>query len=83
MAARTAFAWLLQSLKLQLAGFVDAARAWKGPATRDRVLVDVGAGLRVGLLGKGGVRIDYGHGLTDGANAVSMGIELPWPRLGN
>jgi hypothetical protein len=47
------------------------------------VLVDVGAGLRVGLLGKGGVRIDYGHGLTDGANAVSMGIELPWPRLGN
>ena len=73
----------MPSLKLQLAGFVDAARAWKGPATRDRVLVDVGAGLRVGLLGKGGVRIDYGHGLTDCANAVSMGIELPWPRLGN
>jgi len=73
----------LRSLKLQLAGFVDAARAWKGPATQDRVLVDVGAGLRVGLLGNGGVRIDYGHGLTDGANAVSMGIELPWPRLGN
>ena len=73
----------MQSLKLQLAGFVDAARAWKGPATRDRVLVDIGAGLRVGLHGKGGVRIDYGHGLTDGANAVSMGIELPWPRLGN
>ena len=73
----------MQSLKLQLAGFVDAARAWKGPATRDRVLVDVGAGLRVGLPGKGGVRIDYGHGLTDGANAVSMGIELPWPRLRN
>ena len=72
---------LLQPLKLQLAGFVDAARAWQGPATRDRVLVDVGAGLRAGLLGQGGVRIDYG--LTDGANAVSVGIELPWPRLGN
>ena len=74
---------LLRSPKLQLAGFVDAARAWKGPATRDRVLVDVGAGLRVGLLGQGGVTIDYGHGLTDGANAVSVGVELPWPRLSN
>jgi hypothetical protein len=74
---------VLQSLKLQLAGFVDAARAWKGPATRDRVLVDIGAGLRVGLLGQGGVRVDYGHGLTDGANAVSVGLELPWPRLGH
>jgi len=74
---------LLRSPKLQLAGFVDAARAWKGPATRDRVLVDVGAGLRVSLLGQGGVRIDYGHGLTDGANAASVGVELPWPRLSN
>jgi hypothetical protein len=71
------------SLRLQLAGFVDAARAWNGPDTRNRVLVDTGIGLRATLSGQGGVRFDYAHGMTDGANAVSVSFELPWPRFAN
>jgi peptidase C39-like protein/surface antigen Omp85-like protein len=73
----------LPSLQLQLAGFVDAAQAWNGPDTRDRVLVDTGIGLRATLSGQGGVRLDYAHGMTDGANAVSVSFELPWPRFAN
>ena len=69
------------SPKLQIAAFVDAGRAWDGPATRDRVLVDTGAGVRVGIVGQGAVRIDFAHGVTDGANALSVGLEAPWPRL--
>jgi tetratricopeptide (TPR) repeat protein len=72
---------VLSSLRLQFASFVDAARAWNGPETRNRILVDTGVGVRATLSGQGGVRLDYAHGLTDGANAVSVSFEVPWPRL--
>jgi hypothetical protein len=36
--------------------------------------VDVGAGLRVSLLGLGVLRVDVGHGLHDGRTAVSVGF---------
>ena len=66
--------------RLRGAVFVDAAHAWQGDYVRDRTLVDAGAGVRMGLSGRGTVRIDVAHGLTDGANAVSMDWVLPWPR---
>jgi hypothetical protein len=66
-------------VRLRAAFFVDAARAWHGDVVRDRTLVDVGSGVRVGLPGEGTIRIDYAHGITDGANALSVGWEPRWP----
>jgi outer membrane protein assembly factor BamA len=39
-----------------------------------RAFHDVGVGLRLGLPGAGQVRFDYGHGLTDGADAFFLGL---------
>jgi hypothetical protein len=58
--------------------FVDGARAWRGDYSRDRALVDAGAGVRVGLSGRGAIRIDVAHGLSDGANAISADWVMPW-----
>lgn len=56
--------------------FVDVARAWNGLATTDsRTQVDVGAGVRVSLAMSGTLRVDVGHGLRDGRNAISVGWE--------
>lgn len=56
--------------------FVDVARAWNGLATTDsRTQVDVGAGVRVSLAMLGTLRVDVGHGLRDGRNAISVGWE--------
>lgn len=60
-----------------VAGFVDAAAAQHrlvagGPAA----FADAGAGVRLRAAWLPGVvRVDYAHGLTDGANAVSIGWE--------
>lgn len=43
----------------------------QGPA---RVLHDVGVGLRLALPGAPALRIDYGHGLSDGKNALFIGL---------
>ena len=40
----------------------------------DQTLHDVGIGLRLGLRGKLLLRGDWGHGLTDGKNALTAGI---------
>ena len=37
-------------------------------------LSDLGLGLRLDLPGAGRIRVDYGHGLTDGANAIFLGF---------
>jgi hemolysin activation/secretion protein len=66
--------------RIRGAVFVDTARAWQGDYVRDRTLTDAGAGVRMGLSGRGTIRLDVAHGLTDGANAVSMDWVLPWPR---
>ena len=59
-------------LHLGLAVFYDAARSSRGlQATPWQH--DVGAGLRFALSGTI-VRIDWGHGLTDGANAWTIGV---------
>jgi hypothetical protein len=55
--------------------FVDAARIADGPEPGGvTTLVDIGLGLRISLVGSGVLRIDYGHGLTDGRNAVFVGL---------
>ncbi len=66
---------------VHLAGsaFVDTARAWQGPRSR-RVLSDAGIGLRLLLGREGTLRLDVSHGLTDGARALSVGWERPWPQ---
>jgi hypothetical protein len=66
-------------VRLRGALFVDAARAWRGDFTRDRTLVDVGAGVRLGVAGQGAIRVDTAHGITDGANALSIGWVVGWP----
>jgi hypothetical protein len=47
--------------------------AWVAQPGRE-AFHDVGLGLRIGLPGAGRVRLDYGHGLTDGANAFFAGL---------
>lgn len=54
--------------------FVDAGRIADGPQAGVTTLVDIGVGLRVSLVGSGVLRVDYGHGLTDGRNAVFVGL---------
>ena len=49
--------------------------AWVGRTTAGAaVLHDVGVGLRISLPGSGILRLDFGHGLTDGENAVFIGL---------
>jgi hypothetical protein len=72
-------------LALGLAGFVDAARAWRRPGdgSASPLEVDVGVGVRMALPGGGSrLRVDVAHGLRDGANALSVGWEGSWPGFG-
>lgn len=66
-----------------VATFTDLARAWRlvDGADSSPLHVDVGAGVRVGLPGGGGTaRFDVARGLRDGAVALSVGWQTPWPR---
>ena len=66
---------------LGFAVFVDVAKAGRRPSGDDtRLLADVGAGLRVKLLGEERtLRVDLAHGLGDGNFIVSVSWILPWP----
>jgi predicted double-glycine peptidase len=66
------------AVRLAGSAFIDTARAWKGPRSH-RVLIDAGIGLRVLLGREGTLRVDVAHGLSDGARALSVGWEPPWP----
>ena len=57
--------------------FHDGARIAGAPAGRAATLADLGAGLRLTFPGAPILRIDFGHGLTDGANAVFFGLSSP------
>lgn len=75
---------LLSSLAggLRLALFADSARAWRRLGTNQPSTphVDVGAGLRVALPGKGGtLRVDLARGLRDQRMTLSTGWQAPWP----
>lgn len=70
----------LPGLPLGLAVFLDAARVWHPlrMAAEPRLLVDAGAGVRIGLPGgKSTLRLDAAAGLRDGARALSAGIAAP------
>jgi hypothetical protein len=54
--------------------FYDGARIGDTTLGPSRVLHDVGVGLRLTVPGVSIVRIDYGHGLADGANALFIGL---------
>ncbi len=55
--------------------FHDGAWVSHTPGSdRRRSLHDVGVGLRIGLGGISILRLDYGHGLSDGANAFFFGL---------
>lgn len=59
-------------MQLGLAVFYDAARSSRGLLTTPWYH-DVGAGLRFGV-SLTSIRIDWGHGLTDGGNAWTLGV---------
>jgi tetratricopeptide (TPR) repeat protein len=59
-------------LRLGAVVFYDTAHASRG-LDPNRFYHDVGAGIRIGLDGAI-VRIDWGHGLVDGANALTLGV---------
>lgn len=68
-------------LRVAAAAFVDAASAAdRLPGTGGRASqVGVGAGVRLRLPGgEGTLRVDYARGLRDGADAVTVGWQLPW-----
>ena len=54
--------------------FYDGGAMGRTAQGGDETLHDVGFGLRLGLRGKLLLRGDWGHGLTDGKNALTAGI---------
>jgi predicted double-glycine peptidase len=73
--------WLDSKLPLRLgaAAFADFAHAWeRTPSALGRPFhADVGGGLRIKVPGyEGTLRVDFGHGLRDGANAVTVGWQF-------
>ena len=67
---------------LQLAVFGDTARAWHrlDAENPSPLQVDVGAGLRLALPGKGGaIRVEMARGLRDKRIAFSARWQAPWP----
>jgi hypothetical protein len=69
--------------RLAVAGFADAARAWRrlDDAEPSRLHVDVGAGVRLVRPGEASqVRLDLGVGLRDGGVRLSAGYVSGWGR---
>jgi len=68
---------------LSIAGFVDAARAWRRLSGLEPspLYVDAGAGVRVHAPGLGGaIRIDVARGLRGGGTTLSASWGGAWPR---
>lgn len=73
----------LSFASIAVAGFVDAAHAWRGvnDSASSPLHVDFGGGLRINSPKTGGmVRIDFGYGLRDGRVRLSAGWVGAWPR---
>ncbi len=62
------------ALQVGVAIFYDGARIAGRPGVGPRVLHDVGLGLRLQLRGAQALRVDFGHGLSDGRNAMFLGL---------
>jgi len=60
--------------RIGVATFIDVARADRVLAGVNAQQEDIGVGLRIRVPGLGRIlRVDYGHGLRDGKNAVTVG----------
>ena len=67
---------------LSIAGFVDAASAWRrlDGAGWSPLYVDAGLGVRVRAPGRAGaIRLDVAHGLRGGGATLSVGWGVAWP----
>lgn len=70
----------LGPLRPRLALFADVARPWEtGGIGVPELQVDVGPGLAAGLPTAGDLRLDYGRGLRDGQDAITVRWQAPWP----
>ncbi len=67
---------LRENLRVGVAVFVDSARVMRRLSPGDRNDVDIGAGIRISLGGRGSVRADYGRGLLHVDNKISFGYEF-------
>ena len=61
--------------QLGAALFHDGGRIAGTSSGRPVTLLDVGVGLRLGFPGAPLLRIDFGHGLSDGRNAIFVGLD--------
>jgi hypothetical protein len=67
-------------IRVAVAGFVDVAAAGQraAGAAGDPFQIDAGVGLRLRAPGqRGTLRVDVGHGVRDGHNALTLGWALP------
>jgi hypothetical protein len=73
----------IRTAVLSIAGFADAAEAWRrvNGLGSSGLFIDAGVGLRAQAPGLGGaIRIDLAHGLRGGGAALSAGWGVAWPR---
>ena len=65
-------------VRIGVAAFTDVARVWRPlSSTGDPFQVDVGLGLRLRVPGRQGIlRVDYGRGICDGADALTFGWQF-------
>jgi hypothetical protein len=61
------------AVQIGVVAFYDAARVAEGSAPAEG-FHDVGVGVRFGLRAGPLLRVDYGHGLTDGRGALQIGL---------
>jgi hypothetical protein len=75
-AAGAGLGGMLQNMRMGVAVFLDSARVTRRLYPGDRNDVDLGAGFRLSLGGRGSLRADYGHGLIHSGNKFSIDFEL-------
>ena len=65
-------------VRIGVAAFTDVARVWRPlSSTGNPFQVDVGLGLRLRVPGRQGIlRVDYGRGIRDGADALTFGWQF-------
>jgi len=65
-------------VRIGVAAFTDVARVWRPlSSTGDPFQIDVGLGLRLRVPGRQGIlRVDYGRGIRDGADALTFGWQF-------